>query len=107
MWNGADEPGGAFQGATVLAAMWLLVLMAGLGEAPRIRARWLRVATVAGPATFLAVGFAGVGLAGAFLAYPESHAKALILFVELPMMLTISLVLALLVAGPPERTSEP
>jgi energy-converting hydrogenase Eha subunit E len=53
------------------------------------------------------VGFAGVGLAGAFLAYPEPHAKALILFVELPMMLTISLVLALLVAGPPERTSEP
>ena len=107
MWNGADEPGGAFQGATVLAAMWLLVLMAGLGEAPLIRARWLRVATVAGPATFLAVGLAGVGVAGAFLAYPEPHAKALILLVELPMMLTISLVLALLVAGPPERTSEP
>ncbi len=107
MWNGADEPGGAFQGATVLAAMWLLVLMAGLGEAPRIRERWLRVATVAGPATFLAVGLAGVGLAGAFLAYPAPHAKALILFVELPMMLTIALVLALLVAGPPERTTEP
>jgi energy-converting hydrogenase Eha subunit E len=62
---------------------------------------------VAGPATFLAVGLAGVGVAGAFLAYPEPHAKALILLVELPMMLTISLVLALLVAGPPERTSEP
>ena len=72
MWNGADEPGGAFQGATVLAAMWLLVLMAGLGEAPQVRARWLRVAAVAGPATFLAVGLAGMGIAGAFLAYPES-----------------------------------
>jgi len=34
----------------------------------------------------------------------EAHAKTLILFVELPMMLTIALVLALLVAGPPERT---
>jgi multisubunit Na+/H+ antiporter MnhB subunit len=107
MWNGADEPGGAFQGATVLAAMWLLVLMAGLGEAPRIRDRWLRVAAVVGPMTFLAVGLAGAGLAGAFLAYPEAHAKSLILFVELPMMLTISLVLALLVAGPPERTTGP
>jgi multisubunit Na+/H+ antiporter MnhB subunit len=102
MWNGANEPGGAFQGATVLAAMWLLVLMAGLGEAPQVRARWLRVAAVAGPATFLAVGIAGVGLAGAFLAYPEPSAKALILLVEVPMMLTIALVLALLVAGPPE-----
>jgi multisubunit Na+/H+ antiporter MnhB subunit len=104
MWNGADEPGGAFQGATVLAAMWLLVLMAGLGEAPQVRARWLRVAAVAGPATFLAVGLAGMGIAGAFLAYPQAHAKTLILFVEVPMMLTIALVLALLVAGPPEST---
>ena len=107
MWNGADEPGGAFQGATVLAAMWLLVLMAGLAEAPRIRARWLRVAVVAGPATFLAVGLAGLVLAGAFLAYPEPYAKSLILFVELPMMLTIALVLALLVAGPPEPVAGP
>lgn len=102
MWNGANEPGGAFQGATVLAAMWLLVLMAGLHEAPRIRARWLRVAVVAGPATFLVVGLAGMVLAGAFLAYPAAHAKSLILFVEVPMMYTIALVLALLVAGPPE-----
>lgn len=107
MWTGADEPGGAFQGATVLAAMWLLVLMAGLGEAPEVRARWVRVAAVAGPATFLAVGLAGVGVAGAFLAYPESHAKALILFIEVPMMLTIALVLALLVAGPPEEVRPP
>jgi len=87
--------------------MWLLVLMAGLAEAPQVRARWLRVAAVAGPATFLAVGLAGMGIAGAFLAYPASHAKTLILFVEVPMMLTIALVLALLVAGPPERTEGP
>jgi multisubunit Na+/H+ antiporter MnhB subunit len=103
MWTGADEPGGAFQGATVIAAMWLLVLMAGLGEAPQVRARWLRVAAVAGPVTFLAVGLAGVGLAGAFLAYPQSHAKALIILIEVPMMVTVALVLALLVAGPPEE----
>ena len=42
-WIGADQPGGKFQGATLLAAMWLLVWMAG----PRRRAagraeRWLR-----------------------------------------------------------------
>ncbi len=107
MWNGAVEPGGAFQGATVIAAMWLLVLMAGLREAPQIRARWLRVSVVAGPATFLAVGIAGMGLAGAFLAYPEPQAKALIVLIEVPMMLTVALVLALLVAGPPEQATEP
>ena len=29
-WIGADLPGGKFQGATILAAMWLLVMMAVL-----------------------------------------------------------------------------
>jgi multisubunit Na+/H+ antiporter MnhB subunit len=30
LWAGADEPGGAFQGGALLAAMWLLAMMAGL-----------------------------------------------------------------------------
>ncbi|MGC2081112.1 MAG: hydrogenase subunit MbhD domain-containing protein, partial [Xanthobacteraceae bacterium] len=29
-WTGANNPGGAFQGGTVLAAMWILVMIAGL-----------------------------------------------------------------------------
>ena len=33
-WVGADHPGGKFQGATIVAAMWLLTLMAGLTDAP-------------------------------------------------------------------------
>src|SRR5262249_36739784 len=28
LWVGANHPGGAFQGGTILAAMWLLVIMA-------------------------------------------------------------------------------
>ncbi len=36
LWAGADEPGGKFQGATMLAAMWLLVMIAGLADAPPI-----------------------------------------------------------------------
>ena len=35
-WVGAKEPGGAFQGGTVLAAMWLLVMIAGLRSVPSI-----------------------------------------------------------------------
>ena len=35
-WVGADHPGGAFQGGTILAAMWLLVMMAGLTDAPPV-----------------------------------------------------------------------
>ena len=35
-WVGADHPGGKFQGATIIAAMWLLVIMAGLADTPPI-----------------------------------------------------------------------
>ena len=59
-WVGADHPGGKFQGATIVAAMWLLTLMAGLADAPPIDRRWLRVILVAGPVVFIAVGIAGV-----------------------------------------------
>ena len=31
-WVGADEPGGAFQGGAILAAMWMIVMMARLGR---------------------------------------------------------------------------
>ena len=62
-WVGADHPGGAFQGGAILAAMWLLVMMAGLTDAPPVSRRWLRLVLVAGPAVFLAVGLGGT-LAG-------------------------------------------
>jgi len=105
MWTGADHPGGAFQGGTVLAAMWLVVMMAGVRDAPAIREQWVRLALVSGPVVFLAVGLAGVLTAGAFLAYPVAIAKPLILLIEVPMLLTIALALGLLVTGPPERTA--
>ena len=103
MWTGADNPGGAFQGGTVLAAMWLVVMMAGVRDAPAIREQWVRLALVSGPVVFLAVGLAGMLTAGAFLAYPVAIAKPLILLIEVPMLLTIALALGLLVTGPPER----
>jgi multisubunit Na+/H+ antiporter MnhB subunit len=103
LWIGADAPGGAFQGATILAAMWLLAMLAGLAEPPRIGAFWLRVVLVAGAAAFLIVGLAGIGLADAFLAYPEAIAKPLIIGVEILMTLSVAAALAMLVAGPPGR----
>jgi multisubunit Na+/H+ antiporter MnhB subunit len=107
MWTGADNPGGAFQGGTVLAAMWLVVMMAGVRDAPAIRELWLRLSLVSGPVVFVAVGLAGMLTAGAFLAYPIAIAKPLILLIEVPMLLTIALALGLLVTGPPERTADP
>jgi multisubunit Na+/H+ antiporter MnhB subunit len=107
VWVGADEPGGAFQGGAILAAMWMIALMAGLAEAPPIRSTGLRLALVAGPAVFLAIGAAGFALAGDFLAYPPPFAKPLILFIEAFMTLSIAATLPMLVAGPPDRAPRP
>jgi multisubunit Na+/H+ antiporter MnhB subunit len=103
-WAGADHPGGKFQGATILAAMWLLVQMAGLADSPRIDHRGLRAGVVAGPLVFIAVGLLGLWSAGAFLGYPPQWAKPMIVAVEVGLMPTLVLVLALLLNGAPARS---
>jgi multisubunit Na+/H+ antiporter MnhB subunit len=102
-WAGANRPGGAFQGGTVLAAMWLLVMMARLREVPTINVLWVRQLLVVGPAIFLLIGLLGFVFADSFLAYPPDHAKPLIVIAEAALTLSIGVTLALLVAGPPER----
>jgi multisubunit Na+/H+ antiporter MnhB subunit len=106
VWVSADHPGGAFQGSTIIAAMWMLVMMAGLADAPAVSSRGLRLALVAGPAVFLAVGLGGLAVGAAFLAYPVAYAKPLILGIEVAMTLTVAATLGLLMAGPPERSAE-
>jgi multisubunit Na+/H+ antiporter MnhB subunit len=106
LWVGADHPGGAFQGGTILAAMWLLVLLAGLADTPPVSRRSLRLVLIVGPATFLIVGLGGLWLGDAFLAYPAAYAKPLILAIEFAMTLTIAVTLGLLLAGPPERAEQ-
>jgi multisubunit Na+/H+ antiporter MnhB subunit len=102
-WVGADEPGGAFQGGAILAAMWIIVMMARLTEAPPTSAFWLRLALIAGPLVFLIAGVAGAIFAGGFFAYPPGFAKPVILFIEAFMVLSIAVALPMLVAGPPQR----
>lgn len=103
VWAGADEPGGTFQAGAVLAGVWLLAMMAGAAAPPATGGRPLRLAVVAGPALFIAVGFAGVPAAGAFLAYPPAMAKAVIIVVELVLTLSVAAIVALLVLGPPDE----
>ena len=105
VWVGADDPGGKFQGATVLAAMWVLVLVAGLRRPPCVTSRPLRLVLVFGPLLFIAIGVAGIWLADAFLAYPEGYAKPLILAIEAALTISVAAVLGLLIAGQP--TGEP
>lgn len=102
VWAGTDQPGGAFQGGTILAAVWLLVAMAGLAEAPAVTARSLRLVVVAGPALFLVVAAAGV-FADGFLVLPTRYAKPMIQTIEAGLALSIAATLALLVLGPPQR----
>ena len=105
-WVGSVAPGGEFQGATILAAMLILAMITGVVDAPPVSKRWLRLLLVSGPAVFLAIGFVGFATADAFLAYPQSHAKLLILIIEIPATLSMAATLALLVAGPPERMTQ-
>ena len=105
-WIGSTAPGGEFQGATILAAMWCSPSMAGLADrAARSSRRRQRLLLVVGPAVFLAVGLAGSVFAGAFLAYPEPYAKLVILAIEIPVTLSIAATSALLVAGPPAQAA--
>jgi len=101
VWTGANEPGGAFQGGTILAAMWILVMIAGLVDAPSTSRPWLRFVLIGGPALFLGIGIAGFASAGAFLAYPQGYAKPLILLIEAALTLSIAVALGLLALGAP------
>jgi len=106
-WVGASEPGGAFQGGAVLAAMWILVMVAGLRKVPSIDSQSVRLAMAVGPVVFLAIGIAGIFVANSFLAYPSDYAKPLIVVIEATLTLSIGVTLGLLAAGPPEKVQQP
>lgn len=99
-WVGADAPGGTFQAATVLAAMWLVVMMAGIAPPPANHRRLLRLTLVFGPTVFLGIGLLGFAAGGSFLALPPHFAKPLILVIEAALTLSVAATLAMLVAGP-------
>ena len=104
-WIGADQPGGKFQGATILAAMWLLVVMSGLRDTPAISQRALRLWIVLGPLIFIGVGVLGALFAGYFLAYPPGFAKLMIVAIELALLPSLTLILGLLLMGAPQRSA--
>jgi len=102
IYIGADQPGGAFQGGTVLAAVGLIAALAGLLRPPRITECSWRMALVAGPLVFLGAGVAGEVFGVGFLTLPGSIAEGAIFIIEVALGLSIAVTLALLVIGPPE-----
>jgi multisubunit Na+/H+ antiporter MnhB subunit len=108
-WIGTALPGGKFQAGALLAAIWALVLIAGLSLPVAAAQRLPRLLSVVGPAVFFAIGLAGFWLAGDFLAYPSGFEKPLILIIEAVLMLSVAAALGLILAGLPQApgSSEP
>jgi multisubunit Na+/H+ antiporter MnhB subunit len=106
-WVGADAPGSAFAGGAIIAAMGILGFLAGVCAVPAVSGFRLRVALAAGVAVFLGVGVAGLATGNGFLTYPENFAKTVIVLIEVAMTLSIGATLALLVIGPPGKSSRP
>lgn len=102
VWVGGYQPGGAFQGGTVLAAAWIVAVMTGHLPAPRVDDRWMRTAVLIGPTFFLLVGLAGL-VVGAFLYIPPGFAKPVLMAIEATLAVAIAATLAMLVFGAPEQ----
>lgn len=103
VWAGAETTGGAFQGGTVLAAVCLVTIMAGVFRAPRVEQAAWRVALVLGPGVFLLAGWAGAVFGGGFLVLPPALAKLAIVTIEAALTVSIAVTLVLLVIGPPDE----
>lgn len=102
LWAGAHRPGGAFQGAAVLAAAAVLLHLARLLPAWLRPGLLLRLGLAGGFLLFLALA-AALLTAGGLLEYPPSWAGALILLIEAGLTLSLGLTLAglfLFLTGP-------
>lgn len=101
LWVGADAPGGAFQGAALLAAggvLWHLARPLSLPASAPVRA-----AVVAGFAVFLGVGVATAVLGGGFLTFPPAYAGAVMLLIEAAAMVSIAVIMVALFVGRPAQ----
>lgn len=99
-WTGSHHPGGPFQGGAVLAATWLLAMIAGLTRPPPVSSRVLRWLLIIGPLVFILVGFASNWLDMGILAGPEGWARYSPLIIKAALTLSIAIALALLLASP-------
>lgn len=101
LWVGAHAPGGAFQGAALLAAggvLWHLARPLSLSASLPMRA-----AVAFGFAVFLAAGVATAAFGGGFLTLPPAHAGALILLIEAAAMLSIAVMMVAMFVGRPAQ----
>lgn len=105
LWAGAHQPGGAFQAGAVLAAVAVLLYLAGRLPAWATPGALLRTGLAAGFLIFLVAGLAMVE-SGSYLTFPIATAGAWILAIEAGLTLSLGLMLTglfLLLAGQGDR----
>jgi multisubunit Na+/H+ antiporter MnhB subunit len=101
LWAGAHAPGGAFQGAALLAAGGVLLYLA---RPFRLDAGWpVRLVLAGGFAVFLLVGLTMMLLGGHFIEYSPQQAGVWILLIETAAMVSIALILVALFVGRARR----
>lgn len=102
LWVGAYAPGGAFQAGAVLAALGVVLVLAGRsGGMTAVAGMPMRLLCVLGPAVFVIVAAATDALQGALLEYPPEYPGLLILLLEAVSTLSIGVTLLSLFAAPP------
>jgi multisubunit Na+/H+ antiporter MnhB subunit len=98
-WTGSHAPGGAFQGAAVLTAAGILLLLAGKLDAHTLEGPLARGLAGGGLIVFLLVGAAGALFGDAFLDYPAAVAGTAIVLLEAVLTVSIAAVLLSLFAA--------
>lgn len=93
LWIGSYRSGGAFQSAAVLAALLVLLKLAGF-SLQRLSSGWIfRFGAVMGLGFFIAAGWLAQGLGGQFLEWPTAVSGAFILSIELVLSASLALLL--------------
>lgn len=98
VWIGADQPGGAFQAGSMLAASGVLLLLTGRVVPAAVSTSLQRSVLVAGAAALLLLVLVPVTVGGEPMAY---LGRGSLLAAEIAMMMSITLTLSLLFAGAP------
>ncbi|MEH6647228.1 hydrogenase subunit MbhD domain-containing protein [Sulfitobacter sp.] len=103
LWQGASEPGGAFQAGAILTGGLLILILGGFAEhTPRLL-HWVMMLALWGLAVFALAALGAEAFTGTLLLYPEGAAKLWILLIEAALTLSIAATLCLLFYGIPRR----
>ncbi len=93
VWSGSSGPGGAFQGAALLAGVGVLLAASGLMRPITSGAPAVRAIGTMGLGLFVFVGVGLMPWTGAFLAYPDGWGYVITLVVEGVLTLSIAVIL--------------